>query len=369
MCRYRGKLVMPLFKGLSSKSTPKKAIAYITREDKAEFVSVRNLFEDEDYAEQFADTMKRFNKGKKFDERKYYHFKLSCARKDNVNLEQAHLYAEELAAILFPNDECVIATHTDTKTVHSHIILNAVNPITGKKLRFTKSDYTKMKDEANRLGSEFGYTKTDFRKKAQNKRTTQESHIILKGGTSWKEDLREVIEEAKRSSTTQEEFISHLALYGVSVTRSKTEYSYLHPQKKKAIRGLKLGNNYTKKEIENVITENRHRRNGNPVGSIESANGSSYGTSGQRSSTRSVGDIQRQMQRLDRQAEFAHQGLDYESENIRERERLQREQAERERIERSQRNKELASRNAQSEHQCGNGNKSGNKKNNNYFGK
>lgn len=226
---------MPLFKGVASKSTPKKAIDYITRQDKAAFISVRNLFEDEDYAEQFADTMSRFRKGKKFDERKYYHFKLSCARKDNVSPEQAHLYAQELAAILFPDDECVIATHTDTKTVHSHIIVNAVNPITGKKLRITESDYTKMKDEANRLGSEFGYTKTDFRKRAQNKRTTQESHIILKGGTSWKEDLREVIEEAKRVSSTQEEFISHLALYGVSVTRSKTEYSYLHPQKKKSI--------------------------------------------------------------------------------------------------------------------------------------
>ncbi|MDE7453367.1 MAG: relaxase/mobilization nuclease domain-containing protein, partial [Clostridia bacterium] len=262
---------MPLFKGLSSKSTPKKAIDYITHEDKAAFVSVRNLFEDEDYAEQFADTMRRFGKGKKFDERKYYHFKLSCARKDNVSPEQAHLYAEELAAILFPDDECVIATHTDTKTVHSHIIVNAVNPITGKKLRFTKSDYTEMKDEANRLGSEFGYTQTDFRKKAQNKRTTQESHIILKGSTSWKEDLREVIEEAKRSSTTQEEFVSHLALYGVSVTRSKTEYSYLHPQKKKAIRGLKLGNNYTKKEIENVIEQNRHRRNSNSTRTVAGA--------------------------------------------------------------------------------------------------
>ena len=226
-----------------------------------------------------------------------------------------------------------------------------------------------MKDEANRLGSEFGYTKTDFRKKAQNKRTTQESHIILKGGTSWKEDLREVIEEAKRSSTTLEEFISHLALYGVSVTRSKTEYSYLHPQKMKAIRGLKLGNNYTKKEIENVIEQNRHGQSGDPTRTVTGDERTKADGLGERTTERSVGDIQRQMQQLDRQAEFAHQGLDYESENIRERERLQREQAERERIERSQRNKELASRNAQSEHQCDNGNKSGNKKNNNYFGK
>lgn len=365
---------MPLFKGLSSKSTPKKAIDYITREDKAAFVSVRNLFEDEDYAEQFADTMRRFGKGKKFDERKYYHFKLSCARKDNVSPEQAHLYAQELATILFPDDECVIATHTDTKTVHSHIIVNAVNPITGKKLRITESDYTKMKDEANRLGSEFGYTKTDFRKKAQNKRTTEESHIIMKGGTSWKEDLREVIEEAKRNSTTQEEFRSHLALYGVSVTRSKTEYSFLHPQKKKAIRGLKLGNNYTKKEIDIVIEQNRHGQGGDAVGRFgrnrvrETERGiAPY--DGQSTVKRDIDQIGQEMQRLDRQTEYAHRGLDYDSEVVRRREREERERIERERIERSRRDKELASGNAQSEQSGSDGNKSGNKKSDNYFGK
>ena len=360
---------MPLFKGLSSKSTPKKAIDYITREDKAAYVSVRNLFEDEDYAEQFADTMRRFGKGKKFDERKYYHFKLSCAQKDNVSPEQAHLYAQELAAILFPDDECVIATHTDTKTVHSHIIVNAVNPSTGKKLRITESDYTKMKDEANRLGSEFGYTKTDFRKKAQNKRTTEESHIILKGGTSWKEDLREVIEEAKRSSSTQEEFIAHLALYGVSVTRSKTEYSYLHPQKKKAIRGLKLGNNYTKKEIDIVIEHNRHGRSGNPTRSITGDERTKADGLGEFVAERSVGDIQRQMQQLDRQAEYAHRGLDYDSERIRDE---QRERAEKNAVDRNvgdRRNQGLARGNAPSEQQSGNGNKSGNRKNDNCSGK
>lgn len=365
---------MPLFKGLSSKSTSRKAIDYITREDKATFVSVRNLFEDEDYSEQFADTMRRFGKGKKFDERKYYHFKLSCARKDNISPEQAHLYAEELTAILFPDDECVIATHTDTKTVHSHIIVNAVNPITGKKLRITESDYTKMKDEANRLGSEFGYTSTDFRKKASNKRTTEESHIILKGGTSWKEDLREVIEEAKRVSSTQEEFISHLALYGVTVTRSKTEYSFLHPQKKKAIRGLKLGNNYTKKEIDIVIETNRNENNGNAVGRLgrtgvrETKRGiAPY--DGQSTAERDIDQIGQEMQRLDRQTEYAHRGLDYDSEVVRRRECEKRARLERERIERSRRDKELASRNAQPEQSGGDRNKSGNKKSDNYFGK
>ena len=363
---------MPLFKGVASKSTPKKAIDYITRKDKAAFVSVRNLFEDEDYAEQFADTMQRFNKGKKFDERKYYHFKLSCARKDNVSPKQAHLYAEELAADLFPDDECVIATHTDTKTVHSHIIVNAVSPITGKKLRITESDYTKMKDEANRLGSEFGYSTIDFRKKAQNKRTTEESHIILKGGTSWKEDLREVIEEAKRSSSTQEEFTEHLQKYGVTLTRNGKDYSYLHPEKKKPIRGAKLGENYTKSEVLNVIGKQGNRNDGyafNGDRRNKSEKRQISGDDGQSVVTRSIGDIERQMQRINRQAEYAHRGLDYDREIVKERERAKREQAEYERNERSRRNEELARRNENAEQISSDGNKSSNKKNDNYFGK
>ena len=76
---------MPLLKCQSSKSSPQKGMAYVTDKNKAEFVSVRNLFEDEDYAEQFEETAKRFGKGEKFEERKYYHFKLSCDRKDTIH--------------------------------------------------------------------------------------------------------------------------------------------------------------------------------------------------------------------------------------------------------------------------------------------
>ena len=359
---------MPLFKAEASKSTPKKAIVYITRKDKAAYVSIRNLFEDEDYAEQFRQTAARFGKGKKYDERKYYHFKLSCAQKDNVSAKEHQLYAEELAARLFLDCECVFATHTDTKTVHSHIIVNSVNPVTGKKLRILLPEYRKMKDEANRLGDELGYTKTEYRKRAEHSRTQDERHIILKGGTSWKEELRMVIEMAKQSSSTQEEFIAFLRDCGVTVTRSNTEYSYLHPQKKKAIRGLKLGENYCKEKIDEYITNNR-RTDFIAVGEIESAERTSNEASGEHNITRSVSNIERQMQQLDKQAEYAHRGLDYNSEIVRERERMERKQAERERIERSRRDEELASGNTQPEQQSSDGNKSCNKKNDNYFGK
>ena len=299
---------MPLLKGVASKSTPNKAIGYITRKDKAAYVSVQNLFTDEDYAEQFKETAARYGKGKLRDERKYYHFKLSPNRKDKANAFIVQEYAKAYAEKAFPDCECVIATHTDTKTVHAHIIVNAVHPLTGKKLRFTESRYTKLKDMANRIGKEFGFSALDFRKKAQNKRTAEETHIILKGGTSWKEDLREVIEEGKRTATCESEFIAHLAKYGVSVTRSKTEYSYLHPEKKKAIRGLKLGQNYTKSEVLNVIEKHGNRTNGNTAYDVAGNERTGQTTYQNRFAQRSVGDIEREMQQIDRDAEQAHRG-------------------------------------------------------------
>ena len=106
---------MPLLKCSASKARSKNGIGYITDPKKAAIVSVKNLFDDEDYAKQFEETAARFGKGEKYDERKYYHFKLSCARKDNVTPEKAHAYAEEIAEAFFKNYECVIATHTDTQ--------------------------------------------------------------------------------------------------------------------------------------------------------------------------------------------------------------------------------------------------------------
>ena len=252
---------MPLLKCSASKARPKNGIGYITDLKKAAIVSVKNLFDDEDYAKQFEETAARFGKGEKYDERKYYHFKLSCARKDNVTIEKAHAYAEEVAEAFFKNYECVIATHTDTQTVHSHIIINAVDPITGKKLQFNKQDYVKMKDEVNAIGRKYGFTETEFRKRGKNSRTAAEKKIILKGGTSWKEELREVIAEAVKKTKSPEAFKDYLnKCYGVKITRDGKDYSYLHPNKQKPIRGERLGTNYTKSEVIKKIGEQNYRQ-------------------------------------------------------------------------------------------------------------
>ena len=322
---------MPLFKGVAGKAKPNKAIAYITREDKARFIDVQNLFIDEDYAEQFRQTAARFGKGTERGERKYYHFKLSPDRADNADPFMVREYAKACAEKMFEGCECVIATHTDTQTVHAHIIVNAVHPITGKKLHFNDDDYTRLKDMANEIGEQFGFSSLDFRKKSENKRTADERHIILKGGTSWKEELREVIEEGKILATSEDEFISHLADYGVKITRSGKDYSYLHPQKNKAIRGLKLGANYTKTEVLKTIGEFEDGATIEAACGIAEDKRGAATADGERIAERSVGDIQREMQQLDRAAEYARKGLDGERERDKEQQQLLREETGRKR--------------------------------------
>ena len=375
---------MPLFKCSASKAKPKNGIRYITDPKKAAFVSAKNLFEDEDYAKQFEETAKRFGKGEKFDERKYYHFKLSCARKDNVTPRLAHDFAEEVAEAFFKNYECVIATHTDTETVHSHIIVNAVDPITGKKLQFGKAEYAAMKDEVNRIGKEHGYTETDFRKRSKNSRTPIEKKIILKGGTSWKEELREVIAEGIKNSKTSEEFKEYLdKCYGVKIMRDCKDYSYLHPEKQKPVRGAKLGENYTKTEvIKRIGKQNYRQKSGSYIGRRSGFEGKSVGNRTVRRGKTvdggnagsiiraSLSGIEREMQRLNFAAECAGGGLDAASEERRMDERRARDEAERrrraadERYERGQ--SELAvepADNASKDNGNGNGNTAASKYN------
>ena len=352
---------MPLLKCSASKARPKNGIGYITDPKKAAIVSVKNLFEDEDYAKQFEETAARFGKGEKYDERKYYHFKLSCARKDNVTPEKAHAYAEEIAEAFFKNYECVIATHTDTQTVHSHIIVNAVDPITGKKLQFSQKDYVKMKDEVNEIGRKYGYTETEFRKRGKNSRTAAEKKIILKGGTSWKEELREVIVEAVKKTKSQDEFKDYLnKCYGLKITRDGKDYSYLHPNKQKPIRGERLGENYTKTEVIKRIGEQNYRQKsgayigrrsgfeGKSVGNRTVRRGkTAYGGNAGSIIRASLGGIEREMQRLNFAAECAGNGLDAASEKRKmdeRRARLEFERRRREADERDERRK--------SEHAC-----------------
>ena len=188
-----------------------------------------------------------------------------------------------------------------------------------------------MKDEVNRIGKAHGYRETEFRKRSKNSRTTEEKKIMLKGGTSWKEELREVIAEGIKNSKTPDKFKKYLeTCYGVKITREGKEYSYLHPENQKPVRGERLGRNYTKTEVIKRIEEQSDRQNsggykgrrsgfkGQRAGAGVVRRGEvTHGGSAGRIIRTSVSGIKREMQRLSFAAECADRGTDAASEERR----------------------------------------------------
>lgn len=289
-------MILPLFKGSGCKSTPDRVLNYIMDSRKAQLISSLNLDDSRSYSKQFRETAQLFDKGDRFDERKYYHFKLSCDQADHVPAALHHQYAEELASTLFPDNECVIATHTDTNTVHSHIIVNAVSFADGRKLDIRNAQYAKMKDIANDLGHQMGFSVLDFRKPAKNRITSAERHIELKGGTSWKQELREVISLAIAETTNIQDFEDYLGEYGVTLTRNTDRtIAFKHPKQDQAIRGDRLGDAYTKGAIIHELTENRRI---NRQGQAQPACGAEADRSREYPAESSVGAIERRMREI-----------------------------------------------------------------------
>ncbi len=251
---------MPLFKGVASKAKPSKAIKYITNPKKAAIVVTHGLDDSLDYSVQFADTQSLFGKAKSFGNRKYYHFKHSFDPKDNVSPAKASEMTEELASKVFDDYEYIIATHTDKAHIHCHLIVNSVSFVTGKMLHLNNTEYGELKDLSNSIAEKHGYSTLDFRKKAADRISSKEKQITLNGGTSWKEELREVIAIAVHDCTTMEEFESYINDYGVTITRNTVKtISFKHPNKQKSIRGDKLGADYTQEAILNELEKSSYR--------------------------------------------------------------------------------------------------------------
>ena len=273
----------PLFKGKASKAKPKRAIDYITRPDKAVIISSLSMDDSMDYAKQFKETCDLYGKGNGYDERKHYHFKLSIDRADNPTPQQSHELAERMAQRLFATHECVIATHTDSETIHSHIIVNAVSFETGKKLHMNRVEYQDSKDLADTIGAEMGFTPLDWRTKtkekldrlfngeavgADKKNLSQAERNMAKHGDlsreSWKEALRVTIDEAKAHCTDRAEFQQYLIdYYNVTMPRNTAKtVSFVHPAvgENFAIRGAKLGADYTADSIDRALQANKERR-------------------------------------------------------------------------------------------------------------
>ena len=252
---------MPIFKGRGCTATPNKAIKYITRKDKAEIISSSGLDDKRDYAKQFRETAALFNKGDQYKERKYYHFKLSCDKADNVPPKESHALAEKTAAELFQGHEYLIATHTDTGTIHSHIIVNAVSFEDGKKLHYSRAEYVAYNIRANEIAASRGYSTVRYKEVSKRKNfTNAERHQKTRLGSEQfakenkKDDIRQLIDEAREKSKTFEQFKKELKNRDIEIVR-QTEKTITYQKGDFKVRGSKLGERFDMQLIKTYFRE------------------------------------------------------------------------------------------------------------------
>lgn len=268
---------MPIVKCAASKATPAKGIDYIMDPEKVIAQGSQGFMtgDPKKMARQMLQTMHLFGKGYDPDERKYYHAKVAFDPADrpenggSLDPRKANAFAADYARKTWPGREVVWAVQDHGSSIHIHFIVAACEQETGKKMDARDAEYRAWKDHAQDLAKEYGLSTLDWRKATQKKRgqeiqsweaideTFAEQGLKARGKGTWKDELREKIDAAIKSSCSMEEFRAQLEASGVTLTRcTDTTISYKLGDHK-ACRGDSLGGDYTVAAVRDALQHNQ----------------------------------------------------------------------------------------------------------------
>lgn len=169
--------------------------------------------------------------------------------------EEANKIGQELAKKVAPGHRAMIYTHQQSEggNIHNHIVICSVNQDDGRKLD-THGMLWKCRNVSNELTNEMGLS--DITERSATIRYVQaERGLASKGEQSWKDEIRELVENAKLECSNVEEFKEYLKERGVTINErnSKREiggksWTYYHPNGYR-VRAYKLGDNYSRSSV------------------------------------------------------------------------------------------------------------------------
>lgn len=175
---------------------------------------------------------------KEEDKRVGYHIIQSFDPRDNIDEKVANEIGIKLCKELYPDFQCVVATHIDRGHIHNHIVINATS-LSGRKLEDRlanpKEGLYGLREASDRIGLEYGcHVMRDFKPistKHKKKDYTYIDQYYRKkslelfedtvGKTNWKCIISEVIEELKAEVNSFDELLEELALNGYEIKRGK----------------------------------------------------------------------------------------------------------------------------------------------------
>ena len=180
------------------------------------------------------------------------HTVIQSFKPEETTPKEANNVGQELAEKIAPGHECMIYTHTDKEHIHNHIVINAVNMDSGKKYQaHGQQAISKVQRENDEICRSRGLS---IPEKTANVRYTQtEQHLLEKNQSSWKDEIREAVNIAKREQSTKEDFQQQLQDWGIEVKERGKNISYKHPDVNKWVRGKTLGEAYDREAVEHEL--------------------------------------------------------------------------------------------------------------------
>ena len=136
--------------------------------------------------------------------------------KSNITPELAHKIAKAFVRKTFGDDvQAVIATHVDKKHCHSHIIINSYS-LSGQKFYANKDSLNRLREYSDGVCRAFGIEPSpNFKGTGRNMEYNEWEH--MKNGTSWKEQIRQTIDELIGSVNSIDELLQALENRGYEV--------------------------------------------------------------------------------------------------------------------------------------------------------
>ena len=183
-----------------------------------------------------------------------YHI-IQSFKPGEVTAEEAHQIAIKLCKRSFNDYEVVIGTHTDKKHIHSHIVVNSVSFITGKKYRDSTRDlFEGIKATSDDICREHGLSVIVPPDVKTN--TTYFEWLARKGKRiSWQSLIRMDIDDCIKQAFSYGNFLTLMKMKGYEIKQGKY-ISYQPMGKERFSRGYKLGHKYSidsiKRRIANV---------------------------------------------------------------------------------------------------------------------
>ena len=178
---------------------------------------------------------------------KAIHYIMSFADSENVTPELAHKIAKAFVRKNFGDDvQAVIATHVDASHVHNHVIINSYS-LSGQKYYANRSSLRQARETTNGVCRAFG-VKPALNFESKERSVSYYEWSQNKKGTSWKEQIRQTIDELISSVNSLDELLQALEEREYEVKRGKY-ISIKVPGQQRFVRTKTLGEEYTEDSL------------------------------------------------------------------------------------------------------------------------